>query len=228
MSVFYHVMSRGVDKRTIFEEDRDYLRFIHDLFVFNDANPNCNANIRFNRNRHLESTDIASQYIIREPRDLIVDLHAFCIMSNHYHLLVSPIKENGLSQFLQKLNIGYAKYFNIKYERKGALFESRFKRIEINSEPHFIHLPYYIHSNPLNLFDYGWRTREITDPQKAWEFLMNYRWSSHLDYAGKKNFPLVTRREFLTEIFNGPDSYQVTFRQWIEEMEMPSNDVTLE
>ena len=149
-------------------------------------------------------------------------------MPNHYHLLLSPIKEDGLSQFLRKLNVGYSKYFNIKYERKGALFESRFKRIEITYEPHFIHLPYYIHSNPLDLFDHGWRKREIANPQDAWEFLMNYKWSSHLDYAGKKNFPLVTQRGFLAEIFNGSDGYQTMFRKWIEEMQMPSGAITLE
>jgi putative transposase len=223
-------MSRGVDKRTIFQEDRDYLRFIHDLFVFNDANPNCNANARFNRNHDqpLTSTDIASQYIIRQPRDLIVDLHAFCIMPNHYHLFVSPIKENGLSKFLHKLNVGYAKYFNIKNERKGTLFESRFKRIEINSERHFIHLPYYIHSNPLDLFDYRWRERQISDPKKAWEFLMTYRWSSHLDYAGETNFPFVTQRTFLEECFSGKDGYKMMFQQWIEDMKVPPGEIIME
>ncbi len=228
MSVLYHIMSRGVDKRTIFEENQDYLRFIYDLFVFNDTRPNCNANARFNRNSSPESTDIASRYMIRDSRNLLVNLHAFCIMPNHYHLLVSPMKENSLSQFLQKINIGYAKYFNIKNERKGALFESRFKRIEVNSERHFIHLPYYIHSNPLDLFDYGWRAREITDPERAWEFLMTYKWSSHMDYAGKENFPFVTQRAFLTDVFGGSADYQSSFKQWIKAMEIPSSETTLE
>lgn len=224
MSVFYHVMSRGVDKRTIFQEDRDYLRFIHDLFVFNDEKNSARSDRRNPPTCEVgDPDDLACR-----QRKLLVNLHAFCLMPNHYHLLIEPLKENGLSRFLQKLNVGYAKYFNIKHERKGALFESRFKRIEVISEAHFIHLPYYIHSNPLDLFDRGWRTGEIADPQRALEFLMNYPWSSHLNYCGKKNFPLVTQRDFLAGIFNGSDGYQAAFRKWIEEMEMPSSGIMLE
>ena len=124
-------------------------------------------------------------------------------MPNHYHILVSPIQEdsNDLSRFFTKLNVGYAKYFNIKYDRKGALFETRFKRIEVNSESHFIHLPYYIHSNPLDMTDHDWRKRRVENATAALEFLENYSWSSHKDYLGKENFPLVTQRDFLLEFF---------------------------
>lgn len=218
-SILYHIMSRGVDKQTIFREDLDYRRFINGLFIFN----NTKNSLRSNRRESPLAANLACRQ--REP---LVNLHAFCVMPNHYHLLVEPIKENGLSRFLQKLNVGYAKYFNIKYERKGTLFESRFKRIEVSSEAHFIHLPYYIHSNPLDLFDYGWRAREVSNPQKALEFLMNYRWSSHLDYAGKENFPFVTQRELLSEFFNGRDGYQDAFQKWIEEMKIPPGNITLE
>jgi putative transposase len=221
----YHVLCRGVDKRTIFRDDRDYLRFIYDLSIFNDTNLKNNANTSFNRK---ECIDIRYRYTEERPRDLIVNIHAFCLMPNHYHIFVSPIKEDGLSHFFRKLNIGYAKYFNIKYERKGALFETRFKRIEIGSEAHFIHLPYYIHSNPLDLADYGWRAREIKNRQAAWEFLKNYRWSSHLDYLGKENFPLATQREFLLEFFGGTDRYQIAFQQWISDMKLPPSDIIME
>jgi putative transposase len=149
-------------------------------------------------------------------------------MPNHYHILLSPLEEKGMARFLQKLNNGYVQYFNRKNGRKGVLFETRFKRIEVVTDAHFIHLPYYIHSNPLDLADYGWRSREIKNRQAAWEFLENYRWSSHLDYIGKENFPSVTQRDFLLDFWGGTDQYRAAFKRWIEDMKVPPSNITLE
>lgn len=195
MSIIYHIMSRGVDKRVIFQENRDYLRFIHGLFEFNDARSK--NNIGFHFQHQPKTIDIASRYIDSSQRNLLVNLHAFCLMPNHYHLLASPIKENGIVTFMKKLNIGYAKYFNIKYDRKGTLFESRYKSVVVEDEPHFVHIPYYIHCNPLDLMAPEWRERKLVDPSETMKFLENYPWSSHRDYLGKENFPFVTQRQLL-------------------------------
>ena len=102
-----HVLSRGVDKRKIFLDDRDYFRFIHDLFEFNDKKPVNNLTYFFSRQQ--QSKDIASPYIENErfsrKRDLIVAIHAFCLMPNHFHLLLSPKIKNGIPKFMKKLNI---------------------------------------------------------------------------------------------------------------------------
>ena len=90
---------------------------------------------------------------------------------------------------MTKINIGYAKYFNKKYKRVGALFQGRYKKVLIADNTHFLHLPFYIHFNPLDLSYPEWREDKITDPRGALEFLKSYRWSSHLDYSGIKNFP---------------------------------------
>ena len=87
-------------------------------------------------------------------------------MSNHYHLLLTPAVENGIALFMKKINGGYVKYFNEKYERKGTLFEGKYKRIIIKNEAHFIHLPYYIHLNPLDLAAPEWRERKIKNYKK--------------------------------------------------------------
>src|SRR3989344_2898191 len=96
----YHVLNRGVDKRKIFLDNRDRARFIHDLWEFNvdeDA-----QNVR----RRLGMTGL------RNPSSLpIVDLHGWCIMGNHYHLLLSEKIEGGLTKFIRRLNVGYANYF---------------------------------------------------------------------------------------------------------------------
>ncbi len=220
MADVYHTLNRGVDKRKIFLDKQDYLRFIHDLFEFNDQNRVNNAFYRFN-----QSNDVASRYIggkskPREPRKLLVDIYAFCLMPNHYHLLLSPRTDGAITAFMKKINVGYAKYFNQKYERKGTLFEGRYKSMVIKNESHFNHIPYYIHVNPLDLAAPEWREREIKNHREAMKFLDNYRWSSHLDYLGKKNFPSVTNREFLMKFFGGPAEYEKNIKQWLKDIEI--------
>jgi putative transposase len=97
---------------------------------------------------------------------------------------------------------------------------SRYKSIIIKNEAHFIHLPYYIHLNPLDLISTGWRERKLTSHKEAWKFLENYRWSSHLDYLGKKNFPSVTQREFLLEFFGGSEKYKKSISGWLKNLDI--------
>src|SRR3989338_3208682 len=170
----YHVFNLGVERRTIFMDQKDYIRFVHDLYEFNDAKPALNVNYSFRKNM-----DLRNPYI--RDRDLIVDIHAWCLMKNHYHLLLSERVEGGLTMFLRKLNVGYANYFNEKYRRSGSLFQGRTKKAHINSEAYFLHIGNYIHFNPLDYFSAGreWRTRTLTHPSKAHAYLMKYRWSSY-------------------------------------------------
>lgn len=211
----YHILSRGVDKRKIFLDDKDRLRFIHDLFEFNDEDSAFNTGYFFQK----QSIDVRRQYI-RKPRKLIVEILIFCLMPNHYHLLLRPKRENGIIEFIKKLNGGYAKYFNQKYSRKGTLFESRYTSITINNQAHFIHIPYYIHLNPLDLKFPEWRNKEIKNYKEAMKFLENYRWSSLLDYIGKKNFPSVTQREFLREVLGEPTNYKKEIINWLKEVDL--------
>jgi len=219
----YHVLSRGVDKRDIFLDDNDRFRFIHDLFEFNDTSPVNNAFYRF----QYMSNNVAHPYSNidsgRKSRKLLVEILAFCLMSNHYHLFIRPLFDDGLFKFMKKLNTGYVKYFNEKHKRRGALFESRYKSIIVSDEAHFIHLPYYIHFNPLDLIMPEWRQKEIKDKERAIRFLENYRWSSHLDYIGRKNFPSITSRDFLLEFFGGSEKYKQDIENWINNLDF--NDI---
>ncbi len=220
-----HIMNRGVDKRKIFMQQADYFRFIHDLFEFNDTAPVNNLTYFFAKN----PKDIARPYIERKPRELLVEILAFCLMPNHYHLLLKPRFDNGITRFMKKLNMGYAKYFNEKYQRSGALFQGRYKSVTVVNESHFIYLPYYIHLNPLDLMAPEWREQRLRNPKKAIDFLETYRWSSHLDYAGKRNFPSITQRDFLTECFGDPACYQSNIEQWIHDLNIDDiHHLTLE
>lgn len=201
-------------------EDKDRVRFIHDLFEFNNEDWVSNVYYRFTKSIDIASPYITNPYIKIGPRKLLVDILAFCLMPNHYHLLLAPKVDGGVPLFMKKLNMGYAKYFNEKYNRSGTLFESRYKSVLVKEEAHFIHLPYYIHFNPLDLTMPGWRKGGIRDYKKALKFLENYRWSSHVDYLGKKNFPSVTNREFLLDFFDGHDGYQKRIEEWLRNIDL--------
>lgn len=207
----YHVYNRGADKREIFHDSRDYLRFIHGLYEFNDEEPASNITYGFMNNpmkvSMVDFRDIPSLRP-KHPRKLLVDVLIFALMPNHFHLLLRQRKENGVTKFMQKLGAGYALYFNEKNKRSGVLFQGRFKAVEVKSNRHLIHLPYYIHTNPLDLNADG--VNEV-------KFLNSYRWSSHMDYCGWRNFPSVTQRDFLLDFFEGEKNYRKSMSKWVNE-----------
>ena len=148
----YHVYNRGVEKRDVFMEDKDYFRFIHDLFEFNDVESASNLTFYFNsKTMHNEPQQLKNK---RNPRKLLVEILAFCLMPNHFHILLKQKKENGIVRFMQKMGVGYTNYFNEKNKRVGPLFQGKFKAVLTKTDAHMLHLPFYIHANPLSL-NYG-------------------------------------------------------------------------
>jgi putative transposase len=133
-------------------------------------------------------------------RKRLVDILVFTLMPNHYHLMLRQKAENGITKFMQKLGTGYTMYFNKKNKRSGSLFQGRFKAVHLTNNEHLIYLPHYIHTNPLSL-NYGGSTSIV--------FLEKYRWSSFLDYIGVDNFPSITERPYLLEIFGGESIYRL-------------------
>ena len=214
-NTIYHIYNRGVEKRNIFGDGKDHLRFIHDLFEFNDVRPAFNFNYYLNK----QSIEVEPRYI-KKPRKLLVEILAFCLMPNHYHLLLRQRLENGIIAFMQKFGTGYTMYFNQKYNRVGSLFQGRFKAVLVNQNSHLLYLSHYIHLNPLDLVMPDWREKEIKNYQKAIKFLENYRWSSFPDYIGIKNFPSVTQRGLILELFDGQKEYKNAIEHYLKELEL--------
>lgn len=212
---FYHILNRGVDKRNVVLDDHDRARFIHDLFVFNDIQPVLHPKLSRRQGENYE-------------RKLLVHIHAFCLMPNHYHLLISPLIENGIALFMKKLNMGYAKYFNERYRRSGALWQGKFKRILVEHEAHFNYIPYYIHLNPLDLKFPEWRTGNVLHTNDALAYLHTYRWNSHLDYIGIKNFPSVSYRDFLSPLFGTRNKYEQSIRKIISDPTQINQSLSIE
>ncbi|MFH0864542.1 MAG: transposase [Candidatus Gottesmanbacteria bacterium] len=200
---YYHVYNRGTDKRNIFLLDSNYVRFIHGLYEFNNANPVSSLT----RNIVRGSTSyIARDTLVRKPRDLLVEIIAFCLMPNHFHLILKQLKEGGIAKFMQKMGTGYAMYFNQKNKRNGVLFQGKFKAILIDDDEYFLPLINYIHLNPVELIEPDWKEEGIKNRKNTNQFLEKYRWSSYPDYVGIKNFPSVISKEFIQNYFKTEES----------------------
>lgn len=142
-------------------------------------------------------------------------------MHNHFHLLISERTEGGITQFLTKVNVGYAKYFNERYCRQGALFQGRTKKVRVEQNAHYLYIVHYIHLNPLDYLKgfEKWRIRSkagIGHVGVALEYLKTYRWSSYLDYSGSKNFPSV----LTTSLYDRRD-YSGDLTSYLEGTEFP-------
>ncbi|TRZ79297.1 hypothetical protein D4R86_06105 [bacterium] len=210
----YHIYNRGVEKRNVFLSDEDRFRFVHDLFEFNDTKPALHIytghqlgevglpQVNLNKQKQTKNPKV------RKPRKLLVEILVFCLMPNHYHLLLMQKRENGITQFMRKLGTGYTNYFNQKYERVGSLFQGKFKAVLIKKESQLLWIVHYIHLNPIELYEKNWKERKIKNIDIALDNLYKYRWSSLFDYTGRRNFPSVTQREFLLDIFGGEKSYK--------------------
>lgn len=213
----WHVLNRGVDGRDLFLDSQDYARGVHNLYEFNDATPIDNHARLFDPSGMRDFVNPS----FRKTRELLVNIHGWVLMKNHYHLLLSERVENGISLFLRKFNVGYANYFNKRYERKGTLFQGRTKKILIAHEPHFLYILHYLHLNPLDYLAGAekWRLRSkgsIASASEALEYLDSYRWSSYSDYIGRKNFPSILTTSLFKEALGDPRESLETFLREVE------------
>ena len=129
----YHVFNRGTDKRNIFADHFDYLRFYNSLVYFNTIKPV--RNYRLAKSSHLKSSS------------RLVKIIAYSLLQNHFHLIIEPIVENGLSEFIKRVSGGYTSYFNERNERSGVLFQGKYKKVHITTSEQFEYLFAYVNEN---------------------------------------------------------------------------------
>jgi len=190
----YHIYNRGVEKRAIFLDDNDHFRFIHDLFEFND--------IAY-AGKFSHGILSGTKFPIYKKRELIVEILVFTLMNNHFHLLLKQKVDNGISNFMHKLGVGYTNYFNEKNNRVGSLFQGTFKAVELSNDVHFKYLPHYIHLNPIKIIG-----NLVPESKNELEILKKYRWSSYLDYIGIKNFPSILSLELRNNLWGTAKKYK--------------------
>ena len=207
----YHVVLRSVGDTIVFKDINDYYRGIFSIYELNTKDL---VTIRERRKTRLEQKK-TNRGPTPDTRDKFVEVLAFCFMPNHIHLLLKQLKDSGISQFMQKVGTGYAVYFNNKYNRKGHLF-NRFKAVHIKTNDQFKNTFVYIHINPTDLIESGFKEKGVKNPKKVISFLENYKWSSYQDYLGRKNFPSVTVRDFLLNVMGGENGCREAVEDWIK------------
>ncbi len=171
---FYHIYNRGPDKRVTFLDSADYCRFIEMMYL---ANTSQSVNLR-DIKKHLKDV------FVYERPDSIVSIGAYCLMPNHFHILITPVIDQGVSLFMNKLTTSYTMYFNKRYERTGSLFQGVFKAQHADSDEYLKYLYAYIHLNPVKLIDKDWKERGSKDAAKSFDFAASYTYSSLPDYLG--------------------------------------------
>ncbi len=135
---YYHVYNRGVDKRDITMDWKDSERFLQSMIEFNATKPI--GSIYQNSFKEHKLNTI-------KPKPKLVDIVAFCLNPNHYHILLTPLIKGGLEKFMQKFGAGYTRYFNEKYDRSGSLLQGTFKSSRIDSNEYLLHVASYVNLN---------------------------------------------------------------------------------
>ena len=206
---YYHIYNRGTDKRTIFMEPHDYKRFIALLYACNSMNP---VNIA----DHFQKGRTFSELFAVERGETLVYIIAYCLMPNHFHLLVREKSECGIQKFMQKLSTGYSMYFNSKNKRTGTLFESRFKAKHADNDEYLKYLFAYIHLNPVKLIDPLWKESGIQDRVAAEGYLSDYVHSSFLDWNGSTRLESkILNREAAPEYFTTANDFNNFVNDWL-------------
>lgn len=142
---FYHVFNRSIARQPIFTRKDEYQRGLEVLNYYSYQKPP----LRFSHYKRLTFKQKADFLAGLESSKKIVQLLAFCLMPNHVHFLIKEIEDGGISRYMSNFQNSYAKYFNIKNDRTGSLFQTRFKAVRIETDEQLLHVMRYIHLNPL-------------------------------------------------------------------------------
>lgn len=179
---FYHIYNRGVEKRTIFEDIQDYKVFLKYLKEYLSPPKTKIDKVKVT----LQGASFKG--IPRQPKNYFqeIALHSYCLMPNHFHLLVKQRSENSIEKFMRSLATRYSMYFNKKNRRVGKLFQGHYKAILITEDDYLLHLSRYIHANPIEY------TKDLTQA-----------FSSYADYLELRNTSWI-EKDFILGFFNNP------------------------
>lgn len=211
----YHIFNKSVAGQPIFLDKWDYKRVLEVMQFYCFQNPG----LRFSYYNRLQ-VDLKISFwndLIKNGKKQVT-LLAFCFMPNHFHFLLKEAEENGIKTFLSNFQNSYAKYFNTKTERKGAVFLSMFKGVRIITDEQLIHVNRYIHLNPLTSYIIK-NTNELE----------TYQWSSYIDYLGIRKERIVDKELIMgllktTERFRNFTLDQTDYQRELEKIKHLSFD----
>jgi len=198
---YYHLYNRGVEKKNIFLNDSDYKKFIYLMYI-------CNTT------RSIVLRDISENF---DRKETIIEIGAYCLMKNHFHILIRERSEGGVTAFMRKLLTAYSMYFNIKYKRTGKLWQGVFQSSHIDSDKYLKYLYSYIHLNPAKYVDLKWKENINHNSQKLFNFTIAYKYSSlmiYLNYAKGYASKILTPTAF-PAYFKDPMEHKRQLLEWL-------------
>jgi len=184
----YHIYNRGVEKRSIFPDKKDYQVFLRLLEISLSG----------------EERDYMEDTRVKDKSESLV-LIAYCLMPNHFHLLIQQLDEISMTEFMRSISNAYVAYFNKKYKRVGSLFQGTYKAVLVYKDEYLVHLSRYIHINPLEI------------NQK----LEDYPYTSYKGYLNSDNRPTWLEPKAVLEQFKNPKEYQ----QFVEDYKVDSQKI---
>ena len=199
----YHVYNRGVAKQPIFLQDKDYLVFLSRLseILTDPKNQSKSRKVKLS-----EETD-------RRNHSGKIKLLGYCLMPNHYHLLIQQTDPDSMTNFMKTLFTSYSMYFNRTHDRVGGVFQGRYKASLVDTDEYLMHLSRYIHLNPLKLeggvesYDYSsfryYRDTAANAPKWLNREAVLDLFSNSADYANFVRNTKIDSTEYLpTEVTN--------------------------
>ena len=179
-----HVYNRGNNREKIFFDKQDYKAF---LFRIGLA---FGIEIEILQKESLTSVPY-SRIRVNGNKNLF-KLHSFCLMPNHFHLLIEQTGNVPISKLISQVCTSYAMYINKKYKRVGHVFQDKFKAVLIENNPQLMWTSAYIHMNPV-------KDKLVKHPK-------DYLWSSYNDYASNRNLPILNK-ELLIGTFGDQNNF---------------------
>ncbi len=153
----YHVYNRGVDKRIIFADTHDVHRFFQSMIEFNTVPPIGSL---------YENSFLQLGGETPKSGEKLVNIIAYCLNPNHFHLILEQLTDGGISEFMKRLG-GYTGYFNKKHERSGSLFQGVFKDVHIDSNEYLLHVSAYVNLND-RVHQLGGETPKLVESMSSW------------------------------------------------------------
>ena len=168
----YHVYNRGIDKRDIFLDEQDYAVFLNLLKYYLSPIDPTNTHPLMN----------FQNFTIMRPRPLAniekeITLLVYCLMPNHFHLILKQINKDGVTKLLRRVATTYSMYFNKRYKRVGYLFQGKYKASAVESDYYLLHLSRYVHLNPLDMPGLT-RTDLVKYPYSSYQYFLGNKYAS--------------------------------------------------
>ncbi len=139
---YYHICNKSIANYGIFSNDTNKNRFLICLDYYNNINRKESLSIFLRKNTY-------TPFLLRKCNDQVIKIIAYCIMDDHYHLLVRTLADNRLSKYINDSENSYTRFFNIKLKRKGPLWQSNFRIVRVKTNEQMLHVSRYVHLNPV-------------------------------------------------------------------------------